>query len=59
MKKAQSDLGAWHDRLQWLLQVREDADLAVCKTDWQQQLQEAAGKSDVMLDALQVALKQR
>ncbi|WP_434518788.1 CHAD domain-containing protein [Pseudomonas sp. NFX1] len=59
LKQAQSDLGTWHDRLQWLLQAREDADLAVCKLDWQQQLQEAAGKSDAALDALQVALKQR
>lgn len=59
LKKAQSDLGTWHDRLQWLLQARKDADLAVCTLDWQQQLQEAEGKSDVTLDALQVALKQR
>ncbi|HDS1819071.1 TPA: CHAD domain-containing protein [Pseudomonas putida] len=59
LKKAQGDLGTWHDRLQWLLQAREHADLAACKLDWEQQLHETEGKSDVTLDALQAALKQR
>ena len=31
LKQAQGDLGDWHDRLQWLLQARDHADLALCK----------------------------
>ncbi|MDE4538528.1 CHAD domain-containing protein [Pseudomonas sp. ITEM 17296] len=59
LKKAQGDLGTWHDRLQWLLQAREHADLAPCKIDWEQELHEAERQSDLTLEALQVALKQR
>jgi CHAD domain-containing protein len=59
LKKAQSDLGDWHDRLQWLLQAREHADLAPCKIDWEQELHEAERKSDVTLEALQTALQRR
>ncbi|MFJ4397799.1 CHAD domain-containing protein [Pseudomonas sp. NPDC089396] len=59
LKKAQGDLGNWHDRLQWLLQAREHADLAPCKADWEQELHEAEGKSDATLAALQAALERR
>ena len=59
LKKAQADLGNWHDRLQWLLQAREHADLAPCKADWEQELHEAEGKSDATLAALQAALERR
>jgi len=59
LKKAQGDLGNWHDRLQWLLQAREHADLAPCKVDWEQELHEAEGKSDATLAALQAALERR
>lgn len=59
LKRAQSDLGEWHDRLQWLLQAKEHADLAPCTAAWQQELLEAERKSDLTLDALQAALKQR
>ncbi|MCX2888765.1 MULTISPECIES: CHAD domain-containing protein [Pseudomonas] len=59
LKKAQGDLGDWHDRLQWLLQAREQADLAHCKVDWERELHEAEQKSDVTLDALQRALARR
>ena len=59
LKRAQSDLGGWHDRLQWLLQAREHADLAPCKVDWEQELHEAERQSDLTLEALQQALARR
>ncbi|WDY59674.1 CHAD domain-containing protein [Pseudomonas sp. PSKL.D1] len=59
LKKAQGDLGNWHDRLQWLLQAETQPDLAACKADWEQELHEAERKSDATLDALQAALEQR
>ena len=59
LKKAQGDLGNWHDRLQWLLQAREHADLAPCKAAWEKELHEAEGKSDATLAALQAALERR
>lgn len=59
LKKAQGDLGDWHDRLQWLLQAKNHPDLAPCKVDWEQELHEAERKSDGTLDALQAALKRR
>ncbi|RAS34220.1 MULTISPECIES: CHAD domain-containing protein [unclassified Pseudomonas] len=59
LKKAQGDLGEWHDRLQWLLQAKDHPDLAPCKVDWAQELHEAERQSDVTLDALQAALKRR
>lgn len=59
LKKAQGDLGNWHDRLQWLLQVRDHADLAPCKVAWEQELHEAERKSDATLDALLQALARR
>ncbi len=59
LKKAQGDLGDWHDRLQWLLQAKDHPDLAPCKVAWAQELHEAERQSDVTLDALQAALKRR
>ncbi|NIE77813.1 CHAD domain-containing protein [Pantoea sp. Tr-811] len=59
LKAAQADLGHWHDRLQWLLQARDHADLAPCKVDWEQELHEAERQSDATLEALQAALAHR
>ena len=59
LKKAQGDLGDWHDRLQWLLQAQTHSDLSPCKVDWEQELHEAERKSDVTLEALQKALARR
>ncbi|EJT82781.1 CHAD domain-containing protein, partial [Pseudomonas putida S11] len=59
LKQAQGDLGDWHDRLQWLLQAREHADLAPCRVAWEQELHEAERHSDATLDALQQALARR
>lgn len=59
LKQAQGDLGDWHDRLQWLLQAREHADLAPCRVAWEQELHEAERHSDATLDALQRALARR
>ncbi|MGE8110461.1 MULTISPECIES: CHAD domain-containing protein [Pseudomonas] len=59
LKKAQGDLGDWHDRLQWLLQAQDHPDLAPCKEGWERQLQEAERNADLTLDALQASLKRR
>ncbi|MFJ4066033.1 CHAD domain-containing protein [Pseudomonas sp. NPDC089996] len=59
LKKAQGDLGSWHDRLQWLLQEKQHPDLTPCKVDWERELHETERKSDITLDALQAALKRR
>ena len=59
LKKAQSDLGDWHDHLQWLLQAREQADLAPCKAVWEQELQAAEERADVTLKRLQKGLSRR
>lgn len=59
LKKAQGDLGDWHDRVQWLLQVREHSDLAGCKVAWEHELHAAEGRSDLTLEALQKALARR
>ncbi|RCL25972.1 metal-chelation protein CHAD [Pseudomonas sp. AFG_SD02_1510_Pfu_092] len=59
LKRAQGDLGDWHDRLQWLLQAREHADLAPCQAEWERELHAAERHSDVTLDALQQALSRR
>lgn len=57
LKQAQGDLGDWHDRLQWLLQARDHADLAPCKIDWERELHAAQAQSDTALAALQAALE--
>ena len=59
LKKAQGDLGDWHDRVQWLLQVREHSDLVGCKVAWEHELHAAEGRSDLTLEALQKALARR
>ncbi|MGE6821633.1 CHAD domain-containing protein [Pseudomonas soli] len=59
LKKAQGDLGDWHDRVQWLLQLREHSDLAGCKVAWEHELHAAEGRSDLTLEALQKALARR
>lgn len=52
LKRAQDDLGHWHDLLQWLTQAEKQADLAPLVADWQQQLVEAEQQSDKTLAKL-------
>ncbi|WP_144937629.1 CHAD domain-containing protein [Pseudomonas alabamensis] len=59
LKQGQQDLGEWHDRVQWLLQVDQQADLAVLKADWQQELEAAQQRADKTLMRLGKALKKR
>lgn len=59
LKQAQGDLGSWHDRLQWLLQAREQAVLGPFTADWEQELHEAERQSDATLEALHAALERR
>ena len=59
LKRAQGDLGDWHDRVQWLLQAREQADLAGCTEAWTGELADREKTADGTLDRLQGALKRR
>lgn len=59
LKKAQGDLGDWHDHLQWLLQEQQQADLAPCRTVWEQELVAAERQADVTLNRLRKALSRR
>ncbi|HDS1737233.1 CHAD domain-containing protein [Pseudomonas sp. BP8] len=59
LKRAQGDLGDWHDRLQWLLQVPQNPDLSACAAAWEQELHQAEQKSDITLNNLQEALARR
>ncbi|HWD30134.1 CHAD domain-containing protein [Pseudomonas caricapapayae] len=59
LKRAQSDLGSWHDLLQWLLQAEQQRDLAPCVEYWQAQLHEAEQRADITLERLQAVLAQR
>ncbi|MEE1925412.1 CHAD domain-containing protein [Pseudomonas sp. 148P] len=52
LKRAQDDLGHWHDLLQWLAQAEKQADLAPLAADWKRQLAEAERKSDKTLARL-------
>jgi CHAD domain-containing protein len=59
LKRAQGDLGTWHDLLQWLLQAEQQRDLAPCVEDWKAQLLEAEQQADITLERLQAVLAQR
>ncbi|MDD1012600.1 CHAD domain-containing protein [Pseudomonas rubra] len=59
LKRAQGDLGDWHDLLQWLLQAEQQSDLAPCVSHWQAQLAIAEQRADATLDDLQRQLAQR
>ncbi|MFD2645530.1 CHAD domain-containing protein [Pseudomonas japonica] len=52
LKRAQDDLGHWHDLLQWLTQAEKQADLAPLVAEWQQQLVKAERQSDKTLARL-------
>lgn len=52
LKKAQSELGNWHDHFQWLLQAQQQADLAPCVAGWQAAMAQAEQASDQVLDRL-------
>lgn len=52
LKRAQGDLGAWHDRLQWLARVETEQPLAACRDAWQQELALAEQRADETLMTL-------
>ncbi|MDE1165662.1 MAG: CHAD domain-containing protein [Pseudomonas sp.] len=52
LKKAQGQLGDWHDLWQWLLRAREEADLALCVAGWELALLRAEARCDRGLDGL-------
>ncbi|MNQ65322.1 hypothetical protein D3C85_797750 [compost metagenome] len=53
LKAAQSALGDWHDRLQWLQRAEQEADLAACVDTWRTALQAAEEAVDLQLLMLQ------
>ncbi|MFB4393514.1 MULTISPECIES: CHAD domain-containing protein [unclassified Pseudomonas] len=59
LKRAQGDLGDWHDHVQWLLQVPGHPDLAPRQAAWEAGLYEAEKRSDLTLDALAKAIARR
>ncbi|MFK8330763.1 CHAD domain-containing protein [Pseudomonas sp. BJa5] len=59
LKRAQGDLGDWHDLLQWLLQAEQQADLAPCVEHWKAQLVVAEQRADDTLERLEKALGRR
>lgn len=59
LKRAQSDLGTWHDLLQWLLQAEQHADLQPCTAHWNAQLVRAQARADVTLARLLKAIDRR
>lgn len=59
LKRAQGDLGDWHDRLQWLAQAGQHADLAASQEDWTAQLQRAEARSEKTLRRLRKAVAKR
>ncbi|MFC0665829.1 CHAD domain-containing protein [Azotobacter chroococcum] len=52
LKAAQSALGDWHDRLQWLQRAEREADLQPLCEAWRQALADAAQRSDQALEPL-------
>lgn len=52
LKSAQSELGDWHDHLQWLAQAGEQADLAPCISGWQIGIVRAERKAEASLKRL-------
>ncbi|PWB30727.1 metal-chelation protein CHAD [Pseudomonas sp. SDI] len=59
LKRAQADLGDWHDLLQWLLQAEQQADLAPCVERWQAQLVLAEQRAERTLERLLKAIDGR
>lgn len=59
LKRAQGDLGDWHDLLQWLLQAEQQPDLAPCVAHWREQQQAAEQTADRTLEALVNEIKRR
>jgi len=59
LKRAQGDLGDWHDRLQWLAQVPLDVALRPCQAAWQAELEAAERQADLTLKRLHKALSRR
>jgi len=52
LKAAQSALGDWHDRWQWLLRLAEDSRLASVEQAWRQELLQAEQQADRALQVL-------
>lgn len=53
LKAAQSELGDWHDHLQWLARAELESDLAPCVAAWRSALLAAEQRADQALSTLQ------
>lgn len=56
LKAAQSALGDWHDRWQWLLRLANDPCLAPMESVWQTELQQCEVQADQALASLRQAM---
>lgn len=56
LKAAQSELGDWHDRWQWLLRLANDPCLAPMESVWQKELQQCEVQADQALASLRKAM---
>ncbi|WP_349571385.1 CHAD domain-containing protein [Azotobacter salinestris] len=52
LKAAQSALGDWHDRLQWLARAEREADLQPLAARWREELESSAQRADRVLLSL-------
>ncbi|WP_313327613.1 CHAD domain-containing protein [Pseudomonas qingdaonensis] len=59
LKRAQGDLGDWHDLLQWLLQAEQQPGLAPCVAHWQAQQAAAEQRADRTLETLLSEIQRR
>lgn len=59
LKRAQDDLGHWHDLQVWLAQADKQPDLAPCVNPWKAELIEAEAKADKTLARLLVHIDER
>lgn len=57
LKRAQAELGDWHDNLQWLLISEHESDLDCCTIDWQIQIDLKARRAQKKLKKLRKLLR--
>ncbi|MFO7706162.1 MAG: CHAD domain-containing protein [Halopseudomonas sp.] len=57
LKRAQAELGDWHDNLQWLLIAENESDLHCCRDYWQTQIDVKAQRAQKRLKKLRKLLQ--
>lgn len=57
LKRAQNELGEWHDNLQWLMISERETDLYCCRDHWQTQIDQRAERAWKRLKKLRKLLR--